>query len=276
MSSENNLKIRRLNNVGRDLSNIENNNTTIYKLLNSNTNKYLDNKFNSKASDAESIKENFYKYVKILKLLYEYNIHYENLLKKYGDQEDILSLKKRPITDNKYIELNSMGIRTKILEILVKQKRKVKHIFDKMETKISGNFRNLTDNDYDTLVKAFSKNKHFEKIKFNGIKKNKKLYLDEIRNWIISQREKTLKKIDLNIKKLIKGLVNLKTKINRQYPNNSIKSTNPNNNNNIKNPIKSTNPNNNNNIKNPNNTTNPNNPKNPTNPTNQSNQLKNF
>ena len=250
MSSENNLKTRTLNNVGLDLSNIEKNNTTIYNLLKENTNKYLGNNFNSKANDAESIKDNFYKYVKILKLLYEYNIHYEKLLKKYEEQDNIL-LKKRPITDNNGTELNSIGIRKKILEILVKQKRKIKKIFDNMETKISGHFTNLTDNDYDTLLKAFSKNKHFEKINFNSIKKNKKLYLDEIRKWIISQRGKTLKNIDLNIKNLLKDLRNLKTEINRQYPNNLNNHNNTNNQNNPKNPK---NPKNN-----PNNPTKPNN-----------------
>jgi hypothetical protein len=268
MSSENNSnKIRTLNNVGRDLSNIEKNNTTIYNLLKENTNKYLGNNFNSKANNAKSIKDNFYKYVKILKLLYEYNIHYENLLKKYEEQDNIL-LKKRPITDNEGTELNSIGIRKKILEILVKQKRKIKKIFDKIETKIRGNFTNLTDKDYSTLVKAFSTSNHFNKINFNSIEKNKKTYLDEIRKWIISQREKTLKNIDLNIKKLLKDLRNLKTEINRQYANISNKPTNQNNQTN--NPNKPTNPNNQTN--NPNNQTN--NPSKPTKPTNQNNPNK--
>jgi hypothetical protein len=127
-------------------------NATEYNVLNSNTNKYLENNFNRNANGAESIKDNFYKYIKILKLLYEYNIHYENLLKKYAEQEDILSLKKRPITDKENIELNSVGIRKKIIEIYTKQKLKLRRLLTKIADIMIEKFKNIPDEEYKKII----------------------------------------------------------------------------------------------------------------------------
>ena len=80
-----------------------------------------------------------------LRELYEYNIHYENLLKKYGEEygNELQSLKKTNIKSNNGKELNAEGIRDKIFKMLFRQKQKGIKLFNKMTAIISGPFLNF-------------------------------------------------------------------------------------------------------------------------------------
>lgn len=198
------------------INGIRGENITYNKLI-ENTNIFLSNEFNRKTNEGAIIKENFIKYLKILKKLYEYHVHYENLLNKYGEeyQNELQSLKKTNIKSNNGKELNSKEIYKKILYILIRQKRKVKRKLNKMESMINGPFQISSVKNYTSLDRAFSSNKNFPGINFN--EKTKEAYLKKIKSWISD--EKILKKIDMNIKESVKILKELKKEINEQYVN---------------------------------------------------------
>jgi hypothetical protein len=203
-----------------------------YNKLEKNTEEYLKYEFkkhntNTERREAKNkakiIKNSFMKYLKILRYLYEYNIHYENLLKKYGEEygNELQLLKKTNIKDKNGIELNSKGIRDKIFKMLVRQKQKGIKLFNKMTAIISGPFLNFEEKNYETLARTFSNNKQFPAINFNETPKNKEAYLKKIRAWVSEHgnRSKLSKNIDINIKNSIKDLISLKKRINSLYIN---------------------------------------------------------
>jgi len=151
-----------------------------YNKLEQNTNEYLKYEFklhktNNERSEAKTtaknIKDSFMKYLKILRYLYEYNVHYENLLNKYGEEygNELQSLKKTNIKDKSGKELNSKRIHDKIFEMLVRQKQKGIKLFNKMTAIIYGQFNNFNDKSYETLARTFSNNKQFPAINFTPL-----------------------------------------------------------------------------------------------------------
>lgn len=152
--------IQILENLSKKINEIKGN--ISYKNLINNTNKLL-----TKNESSESIKENFNKYIKILKHLYKYYIHYENLLEKY--KEDItfckflkgLYNKKIKINDN---ELNAKKIHAKIFEILIKQKLKVRKLLNNILDKIIEKFNSVSDDEYIKIIKKYSKNNKISKL----------------------------------------------------------------------------------------------------------------
>lgn len=210
-----------------------------YNKLEQNTNEYLNYEFKkhntnnerSKAkTKAKNIKDSFMKYLKILGYLYEYNIYYENLLNKYGEEygNELQSLKKTNIKSNNGIELNAKGIRDKIVKMLVRQKQKGIKLFNKMTSIIHRQFNNFTEKSYETLARTFSNNKQFPAINFKNTPKTKEAYLEKIRDWVSEHcnKLKLSKKIDTDIKKAVKNLKNLKKRINNSYINLEKKANN--------------------------------------------------
>lgn len=108
-------------------------------------------------------KSNIIKYIQILKQLYKYNIHYENLLKKYGEKhrEMLKSLKNKNMTDIGINEinknLNSEEILQKILEIVAKLQRKSINIFEKLKIIVPRYFKNIP-NEESNKIKKFRTN----------------------------------------------------------------------------------------------------------------------
>ena len=82
-----------------------------YANLIKNTDEFLNYNFDKSNTKEEKKrkKSNVIKYIQILKELYKYNLHYENLLKKYGEkyEENLKSLKNNHMKDinkrNKYL-----------------------------------------------------------------------------------------------------------------------------------------------------------------------------
>ena len=103
-----------------------------YKKLVENTNKLLTNTFNKKNKiSSNRIKENFIKYINILKHLYKYNIYYEKLLNLHKDDmmyTNIINKYKKTISTKNGNELNAKKIRNKIIDILDKKKQKVEKL----------------------------------------------------------------------------------------------------------------------------------------------------
>jgi hypothetical protein len=223
---------------------IMSNNTTYNKLI-QNTETYLSNTYTKNTKNASTIKENFMKYIEILKKLYEYNVHYENLLKKYGEKykNELQSLKKTNIKNNKGKELNAKKIRDKIFEILIKQKLKVRGFLTKIKSKINTFFENLSNEKYDSL-KKFKKIINNQNIKstlrssehqneykntvksFSTIKKllgitfNKAGTKQEYLNMISNEQQNKINKINSDIMKSLTSLNRIKANINNLYINN--------------------------------------------------------
>ena len=181
-----------------------------YNTLIKNTEEYLN--YNVKNNNESKTKEekkqeknrkksNVIKYIQILKQLYLYNIHYENLLKKYGKEhrEQIKLLKNRNMTDKGINEinknLNSEEILQKILEIVAKLQRKSFNIFNKLKDIVPRYFKNIP-NEVSSKIKKFRNN------------------TTNMRGMEISTR------FTSNIQKLVNDLNRNKKKINEIYGNN--------------------------------------------------------
>jgi hypothetical protein len=194
---------------------------TEYNTLVRNANKFLIYEFKRNNTNA---KNNFMKYIKILKLLYQYYIHYENLLKKY-DEKNISELKLN-IKNNNGKNLNADGIRRKIYEILVRHKLKLRSGLTKMR-EITTEEKIWSERAYNRVAKTFSTNKVLSKINFSNTPKTKEDYSKKIRNWV-SEQNNVVQKIDNNIKQSLDSLNKIKSNIDKLYKNNNTNNPNSN------------------------------------------------
>jgi len=196
---------------------------TEYNTLVRNANKLLMSEFKRNNTNT---KNNFMKYIKILKLLYQYYIHYENLLKKY-DEKNISELKLN-IKNNNGKNLNADGIRRKIYEIFVKHKLKLRSGLTKMR-EIINEKKIWLEKDYNRVAKTFSTNKGLSKINFRKTPKTKEGYSEKIRNWV-SEQNNVFQTIDKSIEQSFVSLNKIKSNIDKLYKkNNTNNPNNPNN-----------------------------------------------
>lgn len=187
---------------------------TKYNTLVKNANKFLI--YESKRNNTNA-KNNFIKYIQILKLLYQYYIHYENLLKKYD--EKYISELKLNIKNNDSKNLNAERIRKKIYEILSRHKLKLRSGLTKMR-EIINEEKTWSETDYNRIAKIFSTNKGLSKINFSNTPKTKEDYSKKIRNWV-SEQNNVFQKIDENIKQSLDSLNKIKSNIDQLYKNNN-------------------------------------------------------
>lgn len=232
--------------LSKYINSIMGKNTTYNKLI-QNTETYLSNTYTKNTKNASTIKENFMKYIEILKKLYEYNVHYENLLKKYDEKykNELQSLKKTNIENNNSKNLNAKKIRDKIFEILIKQKLKVRGFLTKIKSKINTLFEELSNEQYDSL-KKFKKIINNQKVKSRlllpehnneyiksvksfstihkllGITFNKAGTKQEYLNMISNEQQNKINKINSDIMKSLTSLNKIKANINNLYINNEI------------------------------------------------------
>ena len=194
---------------------------TEYNTLVRNANNFLMYEFKRNNTKA---KNNFIKYIKILNLLYQYYIHYENLLIKY-DEKHFSNLKLN-IKNNNGKNLNADGIYKKIYIILVRHKLKLRSGLTKM-IEITTEEKIWSERAYNRVAKTFSTNKVLSKINFSNTPKTKEHYSKKIRNWV-SEQNNVVQKIDNNIKQSLDSLNKIKSNIDELYKNNNPNDPNSN------------------------------------------------
>jgi len=181
--------IQILDNLSKKINEIKGN--IPYNKLVENTNKYLNKTYTKKTNEGSIIKENFIKYINILKHLYKYYIYYEKLLTKYKGNtnhfnEILKQSYKKKVSNNSDNELNAEKIRNKIIDILDKKKQKVRKLLDNLTEKIMENFKSLSEEEYYGIKKKYSKNNKFKKLfsMFVSIKKKKQSEKNLVENLI--------------------------------------------------------------------------------------------
>jgi hypothetical protein len=221
--------------LSQNINSIMGANTTYNQLI-KNTEQYLNNKYTKRNNQDSIIKNNFLKYIGILRKLYEYNIHYENLLRKYGEKykNDLELLKKNAIKYNEFKELNAKKFFSKILKILTYEKLKVRKLLTKIKSSIEESFNKLTNENYDSLKKFKNINqknlkntkeyknlaKSFEKFyKVYGIKFNEAINKRNYLYMITEKQQNKINEINGYITKSVERLNKIKNDINKLYKN---------------------------------------------------------